>query len=487
MIANEILKTALLGTDKYMPQASSSLQETGAKLNALQTDKEDRFLKTAITSLLFEEAGKTAIAINHTMAECEEETLPTISEGLETLMDAALIGNDEVLIGYFLYLIHKNKQVITARLIPSALNKALENKKLTTALVNACGKTGEWLGGLNENWRKFFEKSKADDLWETGNLEQRKAYLIEVRQNDAAKAVELLTTVFPTENAANRLMFLEQMQLNLSLADEPFLISVSKDKSQKVKETALSLLKRIQGSTINNLYLKHLLRVLSIKEERHLLIAKKKVLDINKEILPDEEIFNTSIERVSSTKGIEDYIYVTGQLLNFIDPIVLAKHLDLSLAELLQMFFQHKRANQLVPDLVKSATLFKNETWAAILLQHEEYRDFNLLAILPAQDRLNFYQHFIENQLQNLLGYLLEDEYHILPVKLSAQLLAYLAKNPYQITLPTYQRLALQLPNEILDKLQQYSGNPSDDYQVRYFKTKAQEMMRIIELRNNIS
>ncbi len=487
MIANEILKTALLGTDKHMPQASSLLQETGTKLNALQTDKEDRFLKTAITSLLFEEAGKTAISINHTMAECEEETLPIISEGLATLMDVAFKGNDEVLLGYYLYIIHKNKQVITARLIPSALNKAIENKKLAITLVNACGKTGEWLGKLNESWRKFFEKSQEDDLWETGNLDQRKAHLVEIRQNDAAKGIKLLTAIFPSENAANRLMFLEQMQFNSSLADEPFLLSISKDKSQKVKETAINMLRKIQGTAINKLYLDHLLRILSIKEERHLLIAKKKVLDISKEILPDEEIFNTGIERVSSVKGVDDYIHITGQLLSYIDPIVLAKELGVSLEELLQLFFQHKKSNQLIPFLAKSAALFKNETWAAILLQHHEYRNLNLLAVLPAQDRLNYYQHFIENQLQSLLNYVLEDEYHILPIKLAEQLLAYLAKNPYQITLPTYQRLALQLPNEILNKLQQYSGNPSEDYQIRYFKTKASEMARIIELRNNIS
>jgi len=487
MIANEIVKTALLGTDKYMPQASPLLGETGTKLNALQTDKEDRFLKTAITSLLFEETGKSAIAINHTMPECEEEPLPTISRNLENLVASALEGNDEVLLGYFLYLIHKNQQVIAPRLVPSALNKALENKKLAQDLVNACGKTGEWLGSLNDNWRKFFEQSKEDDLWETGTLEQRKAQLIEVRQNDPIKAVELLTSIFSAENAANRLMFLEQIHLNLSLADEPFLLSVSKDKSQKVKEAAMNMLKKIQGSAINNLYLEHLTRVLNIKEERHLLIAKKKVLDINKDIVPIEEIFNSGIDRVSSTKGVDDYIYVTGQLLSYIDPSILAKHLKVTLEELIQLFFQHKRANQLVPFLAKSAALFKNETWATVLLQHHENRNLNLLAVLSAKDRLDYYQYFIEGQLQNLLNYVLDDEYHLLPVKLAAQVLAYLAKNPYQLTLPTYQRLALQLPNEILDNLKKYSTNPNEDYQIRYFKTKAAEMMRIIELRNNIS
>ncbi len=486
MIANEILKAALLGTDKYTPQTSALLVETGEKIAAQTTDKEDRFLKLTIATLLYEEAGRNPVMVENTLPECTPETLSLTTDKLCEQIHTALIGKDEVLFQYLIYIVHKNNQVLASELMPLVLNKALEHKKSSHTLIKVCGETGRWLCGLNEKWRVFFEESGEEDIWETGNFESRKMFLKNTRQTDPEKAVALLEHTINTENAANRLAFLEQLNEQLSLADEPFLQSLSKDKSQKVKETATSFLRKIQGSAINKSYLEYLLSIIQVKEERHLLITKKKVLSIKDDVLPDEALFKTGIDKVSSNKGVPDYIYVAGQMLQDIDPAILATHLAVTEQELIQLLLQHKESKHLLPFLTVAAVVFKNKTWALALLGQPGVSDINLLDALPVAERVRFYSQFIEGQLPQLLTYLFDEHYTILLPSLAGSLLSHLSRNPYMITQPVYQRLALHLPVQISHQLKSYAEDPSQDYQHRYFKTQASEMMRIIDLKNNV-
>ena len=487
MIADEILKAALLGTDKYMPSPSLLLQQTGAKIAVQQTDKEDRFLKLAITTLLYEEAGRNPLTVENTLPECPPESLLEASEKLCGYINTALLAKDDILFQYLIQIVYKNKHVLASELVPLVLNKALEHKKSAYPLIKTCGETGKWLCRLNENWRMFFEESEEDNTWETGNFESRKMFLKNIRRTDSAKAVELLEQTFPAENAVNRLALLEQLEEHLSLSDEPFLQSLLKDKSQKVKETAFRLLRKIQGSAINKNYLEYILAVTGIKEERHLLITKKKVLIIRDDVLPDEDLLKTGIDKVSSDKGVPDHIYIIGQMLQDIDPKILAQHLAVTEPDLIQLFLQHKEAKHLLSFLAGSASVFKNKSWALALLSRPEVNNISLLDALPEAERTAFYEQFIDGNLQQLLTYLLDDDYTLLPLSLSGPLLLHLSKNPYLITQPVYQRLALHLPAQILPQLKIYAEDASDEYQRRYFKTQAFEMMRIIDIKNSIN
>lgn len=487
MIADEILKAALLGTDKYMPSPSPLLQETGAKIAAQQTDKEDRFLKLAITTQLYEEAGRKPLTVHNTWPECPPEPLPVASEKLCGYIHNTLEAKDDILFQYLIHIVHKNNQVLASGLVPLVLNKALEHKESAHALIRTCGETGKWLCRLNENWRMLLEEGGEDDAWETGNAESRKMFLKNIRRTDPAKAVQLLEQAFPTENAANRLALLEQLDEHSSLADEPFLQSLLKDKSQKVKETALRLLRKIQGSALNKSYLEHILAVASVKEERHLLVTRKKVLIIKEDVPPDGDLLKTGIDGVSPDKGVPDHIHVIGQMLKHVDPRILAQHLAVTEPDLIQLFLQHGESKHLLPFLARSASVFKSRSWALALLSRPEVNDINLLNALPGTERTAFYEQFVDGNLHQLLTYLLDGDYTLLPHSLSGPLLLHLSKNPYLITQPVYQRLALHLPAEILPQLKMYGEDASDEYQRRHFKAQALEMMRIIDLKNNIN
>ena len=272
----------------------------------------------------------------------------------------------------------------------------------------------------------------------------------------------------------------------LSLTDEPFLQKLVTDKSQKVKETAIGMLRQIQGSAINRHHLDCLLSMLQVREERHLLTKKKKVV-IAADVTPDESIFKTGIEKISTEKGVQDHVFIAGQLLSAIDPALLSNRLNITDQELIILFLEHPAAKALLPFLTSAAVQFKCKSWALALLHRGDARDIGLLNVLAPSERLPFYLQFLNGNAANLFAYLLDDTYALLPERLAEQLLDHLSKFPYHITQVTYQRLALQLPVGIMPILKKYADDPRQDYQLRYFKNQASEMMRMVELRKNMA
>lgn len=485
MTGNEIVKAALLGTDKYLPIVTADAPETMRKVMLQPGDKEDRFLKLAITTLLYEEAGRKPIAIENTLPECTTETLSYANDKLCQNVALALSAKNDVLFWYFTHIIAKQNLVLPSAMAPAVLNKATAQKSTAKKLVSICGEAGKWLCSINNNWRGLLETAEDESIWDTGTLDQRKHYLRAMRKSDPAKAIELLNSTIDQENAANRAALAEVLQENLSLNDEPFLRTLLSDKSQKVKETALSLLQKIEGSAINNRYLDYLTTVLSVKEERFLIVSKRKVLSIRSDVAPDETFFNTGIGKVSSDKGVPDHLYIVGQVLRFINPTLLASRLAVTDDELINLFLKHADVAALYPYLAGAAATFKNKAWAVALLGIKETQYIVLLNVLSKKEQAGYYDLFLTSKTQELLNFLLDEHYSLLQPSVANALIDHLSKNPYLVVPAVYQRIALQLPNEILPQLRKYVDNPGTDYQARYFKSQAQEMIRIIDIRNN--
>lgn len=483
MMEPEIMKAALLGTDQYVPDIGSVGPDIFRKIQALETGKEDRFLKAAYAALRYQEAGAQPVAIDFALPECPPEARPYAGDRLTALIHAALKDKGEVLFRYYLYRIAKSEKVLPSWLVPMVLNKALEAPKDRADLLEVCGEAGKWLCSLNPKWAAMaLPDTEAGSTWETGTLEQRKVLLTHVRKTDPASAIALLETTLAEENAANRLIFVQLLAEGLSISDEPFLQKLTTDKSQKVKEAAFDLLKQIPGSALNSAYLQALTNLLEVREERHLLVTKKKMLGIRADRPLDDALFKTGIDKVSKERGVDDHVYQAAQLLAFTDPAQLAPRLGMSDQELISALLHFKAAGVLVPFLVRSAVLYGNKAWSLALLHRDEATDIRLLDALEENERSAFYGKFLQNSLMTLLTYLFDDGYTPLPVKLAEQVIDYLARFPYNITQPVYQRLALHLPPGALTKLKAVINDGRQDYQARYFKTQASEMVRISEL-----
>lgn len=488
-ISEEIVKTALLGTEKYPWSPDAALGETGAAIQSSQADREDGFLRYAAAALVFESAGCNPAQGAEVVPECPAERLPEMPERAASWLVSALATGDEVLLDYLLYQAQLNGEIVPPTTVPAILDLARKESKKNAALIAVAGERGKWLIGINPLWNPLVEvvgeASQVD--WETGTHEQRKAFIIGLRKADPAAAIPLLQSAFPAENANNRMEFLELLQEGLNRDDEPFLVSLLSDKSKKVKETATELLRSLPGSAMSELYLAHARQALQVREQRYLLVSKKKVLEIDPKVQPSEALFATGIEKVSSTKGVQDYVHWLGQVLAYVSPVALFRHLGLSATEFYDLFSKVEGFENLRPYLVQSATRFRDVELARVLLGTGGITHMGLLNLLPEQERAAHYPSFAKADVAGLVQILLSDDYAPIPRAIAKGVLEVLAASPYQIHQPTYRRLAMQLTQDMVPWLREYSQRTAEDYgQTKFFATQATEMMRLLEIKESL-
>lgn len=479
----EILKTALLGTDKYLPniKIDANLLE-----KSTTNDKESDFLRHTNMVLLMEEAGQMLPKTEVELPVCKNEEKNSIPVNKSNLLKSFLQSNDEILLNFFIWHCNKTNQIIPSELVPAILNKALQQIKKSQPLMAICGETGKWLCSLNKNWQVLLENNQEETDWELGSIVVRNKYLTALRKSNPSEAIIHLEKILPKENAQNRLELLECLQTSLSLQDEAFLQSLEKDKSQKVKDFSKQLLVQIKDSSLNKMALSTLRQFFSIKEERHLLISKKKVLHFENGYQPDSSFFNLGIEKVCSVKGVNDAEYWAYQVFALIHPIQICKELNITENDMLQLLIKSPSFLTLQNYLIEAIIKFNIESWAIELIQKSESPSIQLLNCIHVLSRKNYYKYYYNNNQVELAIFLMDEHYTEFDLEFANQILALLEKNPYQSYSNFYQNLALYLPISVLPKLKTYLEIEKDDYQYKYFKNQIQEAIRIIETKQII-
>ncbi|MBX7226609.1 MAG: hypothetical protein K1X55_11290 [Chitinophagales bacterium] len=484
---SEIIKASLLGTEKYMYQENPFEIDLVEKILQQNTEKEDKFLKSAYTAFVFHEAGLIAPTTDIHLESCLPETKASADERICNHLKTSLQAGNDILFQYLIHLCIKNNWVVSRSLVPTILNKALANKKRAESLVICCGETGKWLCKLNPEWEKILFEEAEENIWETGTFGQRKAFLQASRKQDPQKALALLEEVFNKENAANREEFLSLLEENISLSDESFLASCTKDKSQKVKDKAYALLKTIRGSQINQLYLDYIKSNLILKEERKFIITKKKQFELLVPKALDEALEKTGIAKISSEKGIKDHIFWLGQILSFVHPDDLSALYGLSATETLHLLLEYEQTTELTPYLQSAAIRFQHKDWAKILLNQLDKPNIQLITAFPKSERTDYCQIFIETNVYELCYMIFDEDYTPIPSKLAMNILQYLRKHPHALNSPEYLRLSFHFSTEIIPDLLKYLNDETDDYQNRYFKNQITEMINLLDIKKELN
>lgn len=487
MMQEELIKAALLGTGKVSLQPSGELDELARRIAVNQEDREDSFLKYAGAVFLYQESGLEAAEGMSAIEACPPETKIQLAPAINQYLKDALLAKDEVLFDYLLTRAAQVQRVASANLVPLLLNKALERKEKTDKIRSVCGVLGEWLCGLNQEWKLIAEQESLIFDWETDSHQERKQYFRSARWQDPAASLDLLEAGFEKENAVNRAEFIDLLEGGLSVHDEEFLTKSLGDKSKKVKDSALRLLRGLSGSGINQRFKDYLLQVISVTEERHLLLLKRKVLHLDTANALPEELLYYGIEKVSSQKGVADNAFQVAQLFAYVNPAVLAQELKMEEAEFVRLLLEHPQAELFRPFLTEAATRFKNTVLAERLLAMDNGFNAGLIGLVSEEQKGIFIDKYLEQYFIAVLDILLDDSYKILPLNLAERIIKRLAVNPYQVTQPVYQRLALSLPATASNVLQAYINDITDDYQRRYFVNQASTMLRYIDLRASLN
>ncbi|MFV0128214.1 DUF5691 domain-containing protein [Streptomyces sp. HMX112] len=150
-----------------------------------------------------------------------------------------------------------------AAVLPALLDAARARTDLRTQALTFAGPRGLWLARLNPEWKFALRGGSGgvtlpapDDadavrrLWDEGLFAERVALLSAVRAHDPAAALDLLRSTWSTERAEDRLMFLDSLRDGLSDADEPFLEQALGDRSRNVRATAAELLSALPHSAL---------------------------------------------------------------------------------------------------------------------------------------------------------------------------------------------------------------------------------------------
>jgi hypothetical protein len=146
----------------------------------------------------------------------------------------------------------------------------------------------EKLGSMAQHWadrqkpdagtQSYFDPELLDESnWAQATLSRRAAYLEQRRRDDADAARALVESTWAQEDADARFRLLQVFQTGLSMADQPFLSTLEKDRAPRVRALAARFLARL-GAGKDNLALGACLE--RIKQGHSGLIRKRTALQL---------------------------------------------------------------------------------------------------------------------------------------------------------------------------------------------------------------
>jgi hypothetical protein len=455
---NNIINTAMIGTDKKMiseNELPSALTEAVSliQLNN-RIDKEEKFLQIASLAFNYRQAGvqplpKETVSLQQSPAE---EKLYCSKPALQVLKD--IQSEDSIpLLKFWLQQAEAKGQLVHPELVPSLLSAGVQTKSLQTLVAACCGKRGEWLSRFNESWN-FSQNQTTEQLWQTGSPDQRRTIFRQTRTSDPSLARAWLQQTWAQEDANTKAAFLEIFAINICEADIAFLESLSTEKSKKVKEEALGLLKKIPSAAVVQLYQQVMQQSVELKKEKALLgLSSKLVLKFNLPATVDEAIFKTGIEKLSNDKAFTDDELIIFQLIRSVPPTFWQTHFSAGPQTVIDLFQKDNIGKKMMPALVIATSNFKDTDWAFSLAQHSEVFYLEILPLLPVQQQEHFSNKFFEQFPDSIIQFAVQRETEW-SMELTKNIFRHIGKNPYNFTRSFLSQYIHLIPAPIIAELE---------------------------------
>lgn len=248
-------RDALVGTGQRPPDPISDddpLSRFIAHLPA--ADRTAQLLLSVGIHELFLETGRRPLTLPTdrlwTVAPDDQRALctPEVAKLLEEILN----GHFREMLGQFLSRLHRSGQRLPAYLLPNLLSYGGRIHRHQTAIIDVIGGRGRWLASLNDKWSfATLDINNWDDLlrrWHSGKLTDRSRLLSQVRTINPTVGLQLLESSWGSEANSSRLHFMRQLDVGLSMDDEPFLERVLDDRHQPIRQQAGRLLSQLPDS-----------------------------------------------------------------------------------------------------------------------------------------------------------------------------------------------------------------------------------------------
>jgi hypothetical protein len=367
--------------------------------------------------------------------------------------------------------------------VPVLLDLSIKHKPLQSLLLSVTGKRGEWLLKFNEVW-KVETKLTDEEVWQTGTLDQRKDYLRKLRTFEPTQARELLRQSWAAENANTKSELLKALAENVSDEDVTWLEPLLNEKSQKVKDEALRLLKLCPGSSVVQKYWEILKESIIIKKERGLLgFGSKNVFEIEVISNIDESIFKSGIEKITSEKNVSDNDFILYQLIAAVPPSFFAQHFQLDKKELLDLFLKSKNGKNFIPAFGTAAITFKEADWLRAVMAVSENQFYAEAFKLLSKEEAEQYALRFLSKAENahvVLDNLKHFQNHW-SLAFTRELFKFTVKNQYTYNRPFYNQNILSIPAAIISELDSFA--PPEEYLKNMWTKTSEYIVQLLTLK----
>jgi hypothetical protein len=483
---NSVINVALLGTEKRSlktEEVDPVFAESFALVQEQGSSSEDAFLQRATLVYNYRQCGflplhKETVSVVQAEAEERAYASPLAHAVLSDVLESGSIS----LLFFWLEQCSRNHLVVQPDFLPVLLNLGIKKKELHPLLNTCCGRRGEWLRQFNREWKKG-ETLTEEESWQTGTLAQRKALLAGVREQNPARGRELLQQTWAQEPAATRAELLETLLINASEEDLPWLEEVQNEKSVKVKEVALQVLKGIPGSAIVQSYWRILQQSVWVNTAKGILgIGSKTSLEI-KLASVDPAIFKTGIQQLSDKAKTSDEDFILYQLMTAVPPRFWELHFNLDKKKILDLFAKEERTAALAPAFGLAASRFRDIEWLRAVISVDQLRLYgDAFELFPQKEAEQYALAFLDEDLS--AAGVLSSIHHFKEewsLDFTRAILHFTAKNPYQYTRSFYNDMASVLPAAIATELENCS--PKEAYLRSMWTNLSDHIIRLLTLK----
>lgn len=448
---NNLINAALLGTERKTFDANELPEAVQVVVQLVQqsdNDTESQFIKTSALALGYLKAGAQPLKLALEPNEAPAETQPVCNDKANAILVDLLNAKQYQLAHYWAHNCYNARQLVCPETLPLYLAWAKGAGK-NEYLERIVGNRGKWLAQFYPEWQFV---NKQDATWETATTDERVRLLLKMRQTEPDQARELIQTTWKEENAAGRLALLDTLSIGLNATDEDFLHNTLTDKSQKVKDLALSYLKLIPTSSILIKYEEVLKGSIVLLQSKMLGLISKTSITIKLQGI-DDSIYATGISKLSADKKISDEEQTLRELVAEVHPDFWLKHFGQSEMEVVELFKKRKDLLPYFPSLCSAVTKFGVGNWFKALLEHWENPELDLLGLLPPTERRAFAHKFYHHAVSDFVVLLVDHNYTPFSHPLAMTIMGKIALQPAQFSQNDIELLIPFLPQSILTAL----------------------------------
>ena len=383
-----IVKTALIGTQREslpLIPAGSPLTELLAQIDT--AEPESALLSIAGVMALHEQAGHMSAQITTpqpTIPSNDEKPEPPIHIGrkLSKLLEGQYAG----ILSEFLQALGEAGYRIPTPYLPNMLDKGAKMITLRPFLLPVLGQRGHQLAAQNVKWAYgVLDTATCHTIiaqWHQTEPSKRYALLRQLREIAPEKGLQTLETTWRSETDMVRSQLIKLLNINISMADEPFLERALDDRNNLVRNKAAELLTYLPDSRLCRRMSGHTRGVLTWTPNLKTKITIRFPKLISNTMVRDGILNHSKMDRVRLR---------TRQLIQMVNGIPLNHWTDLwkvSPHDIIRALPTTNWTRTLTTAFTTAAHRQQNVVWAQAILENIGIRDqtARLVSILPESE-----------------------------------------------------------------------------------------------------